>query len=148
MENKTFGKALYLEFTTPDSTLQMLLTPDMVAPNGSLVPLTMYRRRVTAAKPRTTWAAYSTYQRPDIKDNVIIPLEKSAALMKAQSSLSFADKLFGQILTHGYALRVKPITVEIDIHDLDDICGHKTPYRILNRVTKSRKALKFPDSLI
>jgi hypothetical protein len=66
----------------------------------------------------------------------------------AKERLAFGDKLFSQIIDHGYSLRKSPIVVEIGIDDLDDICAHKTPYKILARITRSRKVLGFADALI
>lgn len=150
---KVYGKALYLEFEQTGgntSVLQLLLTPDMQSPTGSHVPLTLYRRRLTPMKPRTTWNAYSTYDKPklnaDGKFEVIA--YKGEAIQLAKQRLTFADKLFNQLIDHGYILRKSPIVVEIGIDDLDDLCSHKTPYKILARVTRTRKVLGFADALI
>jgi hypothetical protein len=75
-------------------------------------------------------------------------ITKSAAIADAKTKLAFADKLFTQVIDHGYSLRKAPIAVEIGIDDLDDICAHKTPYKILARITRSRKLLGFADSVI
>jgi hypothetical protein len=155
MENtttKVFGRALYLELEQAGNTsvLQILLTPDMKSPSGTHVPLTLYRRRLTPTKPRPTWNAYSTYDKPklDADGNFEVITYKSDAMKVAQQRLMFGDKLFNQIIEHGYSLRKAPIVVEIGLDDLDDICAHKTPYKILARVTRSRKVLGFADALI
>ena len=155
MENTTtsvFGKALYLELEQAGSTsvLQLLLTPDMKSPGGTHVPLTLYRRRLTPTKPRPTWNAYSTYDKPklDADGNFEVITYKSDAIKIAEQRLMFSDKLFNQIIEHGYSLRKAPIVVEIGVDDLADLCAHKTPYKILARVTRSRKVLGFADALI
>ena len=149
---KVYGKALYLELEQPGnaSVLQLLLTPDMQSPNGTHVPLTLYRRRLTPKKPRAVWNAYSTYDKPkfDVEGKFELITSKSDAIQIAKQRVTFADKLFAQIIEHGYSLRKAPIVVEIGIDDLDDLCGHKTPYRILARVTRTRKVLGFADALI
>lgn len=149
---KVYGKALYLELEQTGSTgvLQLLLTPDMKSPSGAHVPLTLYRRRLTPSKPRTTWNAYSTYDKPkiDADGNFEVITYKSDARTIATQRLVFGDKLFKQIIDHGYKLRKSPIVVEIGVDDLDDICAHKTPYKILARVTRTRKVLGFADALI
>jgi hypothetical protein len=149
---KVYGKALYLELEQAGNTsvLQLLLTPDMQSPNGSHVPLTLYRRRLTPSKPRTTWNAYSTYDKPklDADGKFEVIAYKHDAMKIAKERLTFGDKLFSQIIDHGYTLRKSPIVVEVGIDDLDDICAHKTPYKILARITRSRKVLGFADALI
>jgi hypothetical protein len=149
---KVYGKALYLELEQPGSTsvLQLLLTPDMKSPSGSHVALTLYRRRLTPSKPRATWNAYSTYDKPklDVDGNFEIISYKSDAIKLAKERLVFGEKLFTQIIDHGYKLRKAPIIVEIGVDDLADICAHKTPYKILARVTRTRKVLGFADALI
>ena len=149
---KVFGKALYLELEQAGSSsvLQILLTPDMKSPSGVHVPLTLYRRRLTPSKPRATWNAYSTYDKPktDVDGNFELFTSKSDAMVVAKQRVTFADKLFSQIIDHGYTLRKSPIVVEIGIDDLDDLCAHKTPYKILARVTRTRKVLGFADALI
>jgi len=149
---KVYGKALYLELEQAGaaSVLQLLLTPDMKSPSGSHVPLTLYRRRLTSSKPRATWQAYSTYDKPllDADGNFALITSKSDARIIAKQRLAFGDKLFNQIIDHGYVLRKSPIVVEIGVDDLDDLCNHRTPYKILSRVTRSRKVLGFADALI
>lgn len=149
---KVYGKALYLELEQPGSAsvLQLLLTPDMQSPTGQHVPMTLYRRRLTSAKPRATWNAYSTYDKPklDVDGKFELVSSKYDAMKLAKERVTFADKLFSQIIEHGYSLRKAPIVVEIGIDDLDDLCGHKTPYKILARVTRTRKVLGFADALI
>ena len=149
---QVYGKALYLELEQAGSmsVLQLLLAPDMKSPSGQHVPLVMYRRRLTPSKPRANWAAYSNYDklRVDINGNFSLFTSKSEAITHAKARLVFSDKLFTQLLDHGYKLRKSPIVVEIGAEDLDDLCNHKTPYKILSRVNRTRKALGFADALI
>lgn len=151
---QVYGKALYLELEqTPEngsSVLQLLLTPDMKSPTGAKIPLAMYRRRLTPSKPRATWNAYSPYDMPKTEADGSFTLIGSwkDAEAHAAERLTFAEKLFGQIISHGYKLRKAPIVVEIGVDDLDDICAHKTPYKVLARVTRTRKILGFADSVI
>lgn len=150
--SQVYGKALYLELEQAGNTsvLQLILTPDMKSPSGQHVPMALYRRRLTPTKPRATWNAYSTYDKParDVDGNFEVITSKSKAVDNAKVRLTFADKLFTQIIDHGYSLRKSPIVVEIGVDDLDDICAHKTPYKILARITRTRKVLGFADSVI
>jgi len=152
MNPHVYGKALYLELeqTNGTSVLQLILTPDMKTQSGVHVPLTLYRRRLTTSKPRVQWQAYSTYDKPEssINGEFTVITSKKDAMDNAKVRLLFADKLFTQLIDHGYKLRKSPIVVEIGIQDLDDICAHKTPYKILARITRTRKVLGFADSLI
>lgn len=149
---QVYGKALYLELEQAGNTsvLQLLLTPDMKSASGTHVPMALYRRRLTPTKPRATWKAYSTYDKPavDLAGNFEVITSKSTAVANAKTRLTFADKLFTQIIDHGYTLRKSPIAVEIGAEDLDDLCAHKTPYKILARITRTRKVLGFADSVI
>lgn len=145
------GKALYLEFEQVggSSVLQLILTPDMLKADGTHVPLALYRRRLTVNKPRAKWQAYSTYDKPAIESGAFAVItSKADAVNNAKTRLLFADKLFTQLIDHNYTLRKSPIVVEIGAQDLDDLCAHRTPYKILARITRSRKVLGFADSLI
>lgn len=150
--SNVYGRALYLELeqTGNTSVLQLIITPDMKSPSGQHIPLALYRRRLTHAKPRANWAAYSSYDKPqtDADGSFTVITSKSQAVIDARAKLVFTEKLFKQIIDHGYKLRKAPIVVEIGLEDLDDLCNHKTPYKILSRVTRTRKVLGFADALI
>ena len=144
-----YGKALYLEFTdSSNGVLQFIMTPDIIGPEGRFISQEIYRRRVSSSKPRTTWKAYNTYTKVPMDGANYIKLSNAMAQDTAKAQLSYANSLFKQILDYKYVLRNKPIVVEISVDDLDDIAAQKTPYKLLNRIMKSRKALNFPDALI
>lgn len=152
-DNKTpvLGKALYLEMTAPGgSVLQLLITPDVVTSDGNYTPMTVYRRRVTATKSRTVWKAFPAFYKLDRSAEGKILPQTSAVIARSDADvrLKYAHTLFSQIVDHKYKLRLKPIVVEVGAVDLDELAAGKTPYKILSRITKSRKALGFPDSLI
>jgi hypothetical protein len=77
----------------------------------------------------------------------VIQLSKEHALSTVRDRLSFTDSLFNQLIIQGWTLFKQPIVVEVSPEDLDDIRAGKTPYKILGRVTRSRRHYKFPETL-
>lgn len=149
MTKMIYGKALYLEFADKSNgALQILVTPDIIGPDGGYIQQVVYRRRVTASKPRTTWKAYSSYSKVPMEAGEFKQLNVTEANTTAEAMLYYALPLFKQVLDYKYSLRVKPVVVEINGDDLFDLNAHKTPYKILSRVNKSRKVLGFPDDLV
>jgi hypothetical protein len=61
--------------------------------------------------------------------------------------MDFTKSLMTQLVASGYTLYKQPIVVEVASSDLDDVRLSKTPYKILGRVTRSRRKLEFGESL-
>ena len=49
--------------------------------------------------------------------------------------------------SYGYKLYKQPIVVEVSQADVADIRSSKTPYKVLGRITRARKALGFGEKL-
>jgi hypothetical protein len=143
------GKALYLEFRNDGLTQQVLFTPEGITTSGKYVPLTTYRRRISALAPRKAWRQMSTAFRSETDPitNKLVPLGKEHASATIPDRVGYTDGLFAQLLNSSWQLHVKPITVEVTSDDLEDVRLGKTPYKILARITRSRRALNFGEAL-
>ena len=145
--NQAVGKALYAEFRKGDQTYQVILMPDGVATNGRYVPATMYRRQVSAAKPRKAW---KTQAMPSIELDTFgafVKLNEQDAIAKANSRLSYYYSTFQRLSDYGYKLYQKLIVVEVSAEDLNEVMKMKTPYKVLGRITRCRRSLGFGEEL-
>ena len=148
-DTKVVGKALYLEFRRDGETNQVIITPEAINAAGKYVPITTYRRRVSAASPRKTWKQMSTVFKSEVDPmtNKLVALGREHALATVPDRISYTDNLFTQLINSGWALYKQPIAVETTIEDLEDIRLSKTPYKILGRITRCRRALNFGEPL-
>jgi hypothetical protein len=141
------GKAVYLEFRHGNHTQQIILTPESVMLGGKTVPMTCYRRKISSANPRKTWKQVSSMAMSEVAGGTYIPMTKEHALATVPNRLMFTDSLFNQLINQGWQLYKQPIAVEVTQEDLEDIRMSKTPYKILGRITRSRRALNFGEPL-
>lgn len=136
------GKAIYMEFIKPGMTTQVLFMPEGQTSSHKIVPVSMYRRRISVAQPRKTWRLVAG-----------MPLASTgpgtpAATVAATAVLSFAEPLFTSLDANNWKLRKEPIVVEVTADDLECVRTGKTPYKALGRVWKVRKFLSFPAEYI
>jgi hypothetical protein len=148
-DTKVVGKALYLEFRRAGETNQVIITPEAINAAGKYVPITTYRRRISASSPRKTWKQMSTVFRSEIDPatNKLVALGREHALATVADRISYTDNLFNQLVTSGWSVYKQPIVVEVTEDDLEDIRLSKTPYKILGRITRCRRTLNFGESL-
>lgn len=139
------GKALYLEFRYNTWTQQILITPEGLTTTNKLVPMTCYRRKISAVSPRKTWRQASSAFTLSSPEGVPAALEK--AIEVTPNLLMFTDPLFSQLESQGWKLHKQPLAVEVTREDMDDVRMSKTPYKILGRITRSRRALNFGEEL-
>ena len=133
------GRAVYLELRSPNekATYQLLLTPPMRVPSNpsqKVMPV-MYSRQLSESFPKRTWrnsvAAMSDF------DNVgTIPEMLERRLRVVDSRL---ERLIGA----DYKVYKEPIVVEVSEDDIKDIMAFRTPYKVLGRVERVRKAKGF-----
>lgn len=148
MNNAVVGKALYLEFRRGGQTQQIIFTPEGRSASGQYVPITTYRRQISADNPRKTWKQMSTMFKSEMNpDGSLVQLGKEHALSTVQDRIGYTDNLFTQLVARGWALYKQPIAVEVTPEDLNDVRAAKTPYKILGRVTRSRRAYNFGEAL-
>ena len=127
------GFAAYFEFRKGPQTWQLLITPS--SPEGLDVqaPASMFRRRLTPSAPRKMWkqiASTGMTQGADIT-----------------TKSSFIHPMFDSLRDNGWKLYMQTIVVETTRDDLQDVRQGKVPYKVIGRVLKCRKALKFSDKL-
>ena len=153
--NNVAGVAAYLEFNRRDSgsgvgyVYQVLITPEATTPDGHVVPMTAYRRRLSTIKTRAQWKQFgSSIRSTDARARM------TSVSSPADEMLSFLTRTFSHFNATDYKLCTgslpagTPVYVEITHEDMNDVRLGKTPYKILGRVWKVRKAMKFPDSVI
>lgn len=142
------GKALYLELRRGDYTNQIIITPEGTSATGKYVPITTYRRRISALSPRKTWKHVSTiFSSERGLDGTLVQLGKEHALATVADRLTHTDSLFVQLVSGNWKVYKQPIVVEVTPEDLDEVRMGKTPYKILARITRSRRKLGFPEEL-
>jgi hypothetical protein len=146
-KDKVVGKALYAEFRSGTQTYQIIMTPDGITTEGRNVPATIYRRQISAMKPRRAWKTYSLPKLPMDVAGQFQTLEKALASDQSLSRLGYVENTFSRMDAYNYELYKQPIIVEVSQADLDDIRVAKTPYKILGRITRVRKALGFGEKL-
>lgn len=146
-KDKVVGRALYAEFRSGSQTYQMIITPDGLTADGRNVPSTIYRRQVSAMKPRRAWKTYALPKLQQEPTGVYTSMTEELALSQASSRLTYIESSFSRMEGYGYKLYMKPLIIEVSQADLDDIRASKTPYKILGRITRVRKALGFSEKL-
>ncbi len=146
-KDKVIGKALYTEFRSGPQTCQLMITPDGITSGGKYVPAMMYKRQVSASRPRRAWKSYSL---PSINVNefgAFTCVPKEDALQNAKHRLEYTMATINQMATLKYQLYKLPIIVEVALEDLDAIRLGRTPYKVLGRITRVRKALGFSETV-
>jgi len=149
MNTTVVGKALYLELRRGGYTTQVLMTPEAMNLSGKLVPMTCYKRRISASEPRKSWKQVSAgfTSEKDINTGTIFQMSTDHAIATVANRLQFVDNLFNQMISQGYTLYKSAIAVEVTHEDLDEIRMGKTPYKILGRITRCRRTLNFGEDL-
>jgi hypothetical protein len=148
MDTKVIGKALYLEMRNGLHTMQLVMTPEGLTTSNKLVPMTIYRRRISKVQPRKTWKQISAHTAPECDaSGQIAQYSLAQAQLVAKDKLSFTDSIFNQLIMQGWTLFKQPIAVEVTPEDMDDVRLGKTPYKILGRITRCRRTLGFGEEL-
>ena len=147
LDNQVQGKAVYLEFIKPDHriTTQVLVMPEGMSTSHKTVPMTVYRRRITRLANRKTWKVSPAYY---TTKGLMAPPSYKHADEAVNEVLAVLAPLFTSLERNAYVLHKQIVAVEVTPEDLVQVSNAKTPYKILSRVTKSRKALGFPKETI
>jgi hypothetical protein len=140
------GKAVYMEMRRGSQTTQLILMPE-VSIGDRIVPMSIFRRSITSSSPRRAWRQSSTAYKSVTNDGVFVQLDKELALATFSHRMLNFDSLFKQLISYGYTVHKQPIVVEITEQDAMDASNNKTPYKVLGRITRSRRALDFGESL-
>lgn len=133
------GYAVYFEFRKQAQTWQMLITPES---REASMPASMFRRRLNPAQPRKMWKQIAS----TTMANVAVTAPGSLA-DSPESRLGFVKAMLDSLILNGWKIYRQPIVVECTNEDMQHVRLGKAPYKIIGRVLKSRKALRFPDKL-
>lgn len=167
------GKALYLEFRKGDNTLQFVVTPDIVDLSGKPQPSYFMRRKISSWSPRRAWNIDTTTDRKVIdtpgggrkwithvdelkrdsmgdfladvscQDNFDI----RSGLLQVRMAYRLSS-LFYSLGQQGWGLYKNPLVVEVSYEDIDNLSKSTTPNSLIRRITRSRIALGWGESLI
>ena len=145
--NPVVGHAVYLEFVRAGITTQVILMPEATGTSHSRARMTMYRRRITK-HVRKTWkssiAGTTSFEMITTPTGADAPTRDEIV----DRLLTFIQPLLRSLTTNEYVLYGKPIVVEVTAEDVEQARLHKTPYKVISRITKTRKALGFPSDIV
>jgi hypothetical protein len=144
-KDKVVGKALYLELRSGLYALQVLITPDGLNAQGRVVPAMLYRRQLSHSHPRRAWKHYSLGKANHSADGVFESMPLAAASDFADSRFAMIAPTVDQVHRFKYQVYKTPLAVEVTSDDLDTVVKGGTPYKILARITRSRKAAGFGE---
>jgi hypothetical protein len=145
-KTNAIGKAVYMEMRRGSQTTQMILMPEVSVANR-IVPMSLFRRNITSSSPRRAWRQSSTAYKSTHNEGVFVQLDKELALATFDVRMRDFESVFKQLVSYGYTVYKQPIVVEITEQDAMDASNNKTPYKVLGRITRSRRALDFGESL-
>jgi hypothetical protein len=141
------GKAVYMEMRRDKQTTQLILMPEALTEDGKVVPMTMYRRNISSSAPRRAWKQASTTFMSNREGDKFVQLDKVHALETFNERMQHFEPIFRQLELYGYKLYKQPIVVEVTSEDAMDARNSKTPYKVLGRITRCRRALDFGEAL-
>jgi hypothetical protein len=130
-ENTLYGYALYFEVKTPSGMHhQILLTPPVRVFSENEVPRTViFRRALGPHNVRKHWR---------------ITTGSSASGVETSTALDHVTRIVGRLATlNGEAVH-QPLVVEVSVADVAGIKNGRTPYKVLGRVERVKKALGLP----
>lgn len=135
------GKTVYLEFRNSSglSVVQFFMTPTARIPSNPSVVVdpTIYRRQLTASMPKRQWRTFTMHAANFVEN------------FKTEERLTVhTTNYFGRLANGGFALVKEPIVVDTSADDLADIRALRTPYKLLGRIQKVRKAKGFPEKVL
>lgn len=149
------GCGLYLELKrdTPEIiyTAQMLILPEGKTSDGIDVPMTTFYRRISRVHPRRNWSctSASTYATRLWTNPSLAYLVSPARTDKIVEDISaILRRQFETFTKYDYTLVGEPIVIEVTAEDLSSARLGRMPYKVLGRVNKGRKALKYPEKII
>jgi len=155
------GHALYIEAQrltggVPGKYVtQILLTPEYVMPSSMLgtmavpgvtVPMMMHRRTLTPERDRRPWRHYGSASTTTRALERFSGDQSSSVTEVFSIARSTVDKLVNE--QYPYTLVGKPIVVEVSRADMEEVRLGKTPYKVLGRIWKVRKALGYPEKFV
>jgi hypothetical protein len=144
------GYGLYLEYEKPSAygmaVQQVLVAPDGLLPDGTVVTMRIFRRRMNPGEGKKQWSNTKAYDglRVDALTGDVAPIADDEWEKRATLRLDYAQSLFDSIASQGWALRNRPLSFEVSQIDLQDIQDSKTPYKLMYRMQQCRLKAGFP----
>lgn len=148
LQGPVAGKAVYLEFTRPTMVTQILVMPEGMTSSHKIVPLTIYRRRLSSSFPRRTWKMLTATTTSDKISVTTMAGALPTQTQKAELMLTPLTRYLESMLNNGWTLKIAPVLAEVTTDDLEQCRMGKTPYKALSRVWKARKFMGFPKEFI
>lgn len=137
------GVGMYLEMRRSTASMsyvsQMIVMPEITRPDVA-VPMTMLNRRLSQAAPKKTWSRFSS---SSMSGKIL-----GSANEIVQQMTGFIQSSMDRHVTAGYKSVGYPIFFEVTREDAFALRDLKTPYKIIGRINKGRKALGYPEELI
>lgn len=147
------GVGVYLEMRREHAgtiyTSQMLVIPEVHRADIT-VPVTMLSRRLTKSNPKRNWRQHQspTYSSVAATAASTAPTTALRTSLIAKEILKFAVSTLERHVNAGYKCVGDPIFFEVTREDAAAIRVGKTPYKVIGRVNKVRKELKYPAELV
>jgi hypothetical protein len=141
------GLTLYAEFSKEGFRSEFFMTPDGFTADGTPVPAKVFRRSLSADKPKKLWSATTLRPVPEIAEIGVKDLadsDKEAYIDKRTENLT---QIFQSFISGDWSLVKEPFLVETSQKDLGDIAKGETPIKVVYRINQSRKALGFPAEI-
>lgn len=134
------GRAVYLELHNEHmtSTFQILITPPVRLPSSpsNMIAPVMYRRQLTHSSPKRQWKTTHASGYDYIDASV------------AEARLGFLDNLLERLANAKFTVFKEPIIVDVSVEDMAAIQLHRTPYKIIGRIERVRRAKGYPKEYL
>lgn len=124
-------------------TLQIVLIPEGETADGTTVPSSYYYRRISSVAMRKTWHVMSSSKLLSSPTMSHLSLEQRVAEIFKNISTAFDNAV-----RNNYVMTGAPIFVEVTKDDMGSVRMAKTPYKLLGRIWKSRKAMGYPEAFV
>lgn len=145
------GFALYMEFRKPQSTVQVLITPDgFTNDTDGVTNAQFFRRNLTHGVTKRKWRAYPIRMVGGQKEALLHAIDMDSETVSKETLnryLNLAD-YFDSLVRGGYKLvKDQPIYVEITKDDLVAARQGNLPTKLWARVKSCKTALGFPEQV-
>ena len=138
------GLTVYAEFTKEGLRTEFFMTPDGFTPEGTQVPAKVYRRVVSAEKPKKLWSATTLKPATDLAEIGVKDLADSDKETYVEKRTENLMQIFEGIIAGGWEIVKEPFLIETSQKDLVEVAKGDTPIKVVYRINQSRKALGFP----
>jgi hypothetical protein len=120
------------------------MTPDGFTPEGNPVPAKVYRRTLSADKPKKLWSATTLRPATDIAEIGVKELADSDKETYIEKRIENITSIFEGFIKGDWELVNEPFLIETSQKDLAEVAKGETPIKIVYRINQSKKALGFP----